>query len=159
MNCSVLVTISSLLHTVIIANAISFYCFFIKPIHCLSAKNKDQMQITQVHSVLMCKYCMLSRATGVVPGADTYLPPHRRAPPLCHSPCLASALESVSWQYIPWAPSPAAASLRLGDHCVAEQPVEQRWWAEEQAAGPPWARRCWRPEEWVALGGPEVCQL
>lgn len=86
------------------------------------------MQITQANSVPMCKYCTLSPATGMVPGADTYLPPQRRAPQMCHGPCLEraiSALESVPWQYIPWAASPAAASLLLRDPRGAEQPLEQ----------------------------------
>lgn len=47
---------------------------------------------------------------------------------MCHSPCLAravGALESVPWQYIPWAASRATAALLLRDLRAAKQPVEQ----------------------------------
>lgn len=82
------------------------------------------MQITQVNSVLTCKFCLLSHVAGMVPRADTYLPPHRGPPQMCHDLCLAravSAMGSVPWQCMPWAASPATAAVLLRDPGVTKQ--------------------------------------
>lgn len=86
----------------------------------LKIAEKTICRSLKFNSVLICKYCTQSCVTGMVARADTYLPLHRRAPQMCHSPCLSRA-GSVPWK----GPLCWVTSHHFSPARGPSQPVEQ----------------------------------